>query len=447
VVRWRGADYVNIYPGPRVRPEMRAVLSNPSDLDFGGYARLVGHEVETPEVAAGDTAVLALYWEPMASFPADDFSVYVGLRDAQGQLYGRADSQPVGRFVPVSLWQPGQVVRDAQQIRIPPGTPPGDYTLEVGFFSPSLGQTLEIRDAIAARGDRVPLAQLRVRAAEHSPRAGDDLGVAHLLEPPLALGANGPLLLGYEAELPAALTAGDGLPVTLLWRAGEAPPMDAEIFVQLRADERVWRRSRGHTSGQIHPLEGQLTRDAWTALLPVDAPAGRYQLELAAVSPAGEMLLATLGEVDVTARAQQFAAPQPAYPEGKMLGEAAQLVGYDLGGVAACDGAVCLKGEPLELTLYWRVVGESDRDLVRFVHLLDAEDRIVAQNDAAPGGIAATSWAAGEFVADDVALEVEGLSAGDYRLAVGLYDPATGQRLMIPGGEDRIVLSQTVVAR
>ena len=87
VVQWRGADYVKIYPGPDVRPEDRDPLPNPSALNFGDYARLVGHDVETPEVAAGDDAVLTLFWESLAPFPADDFSVYVGLRDAQGNLY------------------------------------------------------------------------------------------------------------------------------------------------------------------------------------------------------------------------------------------------------------------------------------------------------------------------------------------------------------------------
>jgi len=36
------------------------------------------------------------------------------------------------------------------------------------------------------------------------------------------------------------------------------------------------------------------------------------------------------------------------------------------------------------------------------------------------------------------------LPAGRYRLAVGLYDPVTAQRLTLPTGEDRVLLSQPV---
>jgi hypothetical protein len=68
----------------------------------------------------------------------------------------------------------------------------------------------------------------------------------------------------------------------------------------------------------------------------------------------------------------------------------------------------------------------------------------VAQHDRAPeGGFYPTSqWDVGESVADIYPLALpETLAPGAYRLVVGLYDPATGQRLLTMGGEDAVELA------
>lgn len=451
IIRWRGADYANIYAGPRVRQEDRAGLPNPAAFDFGGYARLVGHQLETPEVAAGNAAVLTLFWEPVASFPAGDFSVYLGIRDGQGNLIGKADALPGDGLLPVNQWREGQVVRDVHTVRIPPGAPPGDYTLEVGLFSPELGQALEINDDQGgARGNRIPLAQVRV--AKPSGPQGDpaDLGVQYKSNAPTTLGTDGPELLGYDWEATDRLNAGDGRLLALLWRAGKQPPAGTELLLQLSADGQRWQRRVGHPLGGPYPPEqwapGELVRDTWTALLPVDAPAGRYRLDVVARVPGGEKLLATLGEVEVATRPRQFSAPQPAYPQDVTLGKLARLRGYDFAdGVASCEDSKCLaQGAPLEVTLHWQAIEEMDRGYVRFLHLLDADGRIVAQRDEPPGGHPTTGWAPGETVADRATLDASGLPTGVYRLAVGLYDPATGQRLASADGQDRVVLSQEI---
>ena len=36
--------------------------------------------------------------------------------------------------MPIDRWRPGQVLRDRQRIPMPPGTPPGTYTLYLGAF-------------------------------------------------------------------------------------------------------------------------------------------------------------------------------------------------------------------------------------------------------------------------------------------------------------------------
>ena len=103
--------------------------------------------------------------------------------------------------------------------------------------------------------------------------------------------------------------------------------------------------------------------------------------------------------------------------------------------------ALCLPaGAPLELTLWWQAAGESERDLARFLHVVDAEGRPVAQQDGQPGGYSATSWVQGETIRDPVVLDTGALPAGSYGLVTGLYDTATGERLVTPDGADHVVL-------
>jgi len=107
---------------------------------------------------------------------------------------------------------------------------------------------------------------------------------------------------------------------------------------------------------------------------------------------------------------------------------AVRLVGY---GVERSEGGW------LNVRLRWRAADEVGVDYAVFVHLLDQSGALVAQHDGLPqDGYAPTrTWRAGEVVDDrhSVALPPD-LPAGDYRLAVGLYDPLTGERLPLAGG-------------
>ena len=90
-----------------------------------------------------------------------------------------------------------------------------------------------------------------------------------------------------------------------------------------------------------------------------------------------------------------------------------------------------------------------------FVHLYDVESgALVAQADVVPRGwtYPNTWWEAEEVVSDKVVLSLEGVPAGTYSLAVGVYDPETGERLLISGQatdfiveESRLILPEKVI--
>jgi hypothetical protein len=100
--------------------------------------------------------------------------------------------------------------------------------------------------------------------------------------------------------------------------------------------------------------------------------------------------------------------------------------------------------------LYWQALGASDRPYSVFVHLLDDSGEALGYGDSEPAGgqYPTTGWLAGEYLKDPHEMLVRpDAPAGTYRLAIGLYDPATGERLRTADGADHVVLDTPVTVR
>jgi hypothetical protein len=98
----------------------------------------------------------------------------------------------------------------------------------------------------------------------------------------------------------------------------------------------------------------------------------------------------------------------------------------------------------VQVTLQWQAAQPAAAPLHTFVQLLDEQGQLVAGWDSVPqaGFAPTTAWQPGEPVTEHLALVVpEGTPPGTLRLIAGLYDPATGQRLLTPEGADAIQLT------
>jgi 4-amino-4-deoxy-L-arabinose transferase-like glycosyltransferase len=96
-------------------------------------------------------------------------------------------------------------------------------------------------------------------------------------------------------------------------------------------------------------------------------------------------------------------------------------------------------GDVVPLTLFWRANQPIERDLKVFVHLLNAEGQLVAQRDSQPvGGMRPTStWQVDEPIVDRYGVLLPGdLLPGEYQLIAGLYDPVSGERLLVRTSAD-----------
>jgi hypothetical protein len=109
------------------------------------------------------------------------------------------------------------------------------------------------------------------------------------------------------------------------------------------------------------------------------------------------------------------------------FGTLARLIGYDAPANIAA-------GQDYTITLYWEVLEPDGRDYTVFVHLLDEQGRLIEQADGPPqdNNYPTSYWAAGEIIADPHTLAGDlSIPPGRYQPVIGLYDPATGQRIPI----------------
>jgi len=81
-----------------------------------------------------------LRWQALRKPPAD-YTVFVHVLDARGQVIEQSDSPPQAGTYPTSLWDAGEIVQDVHQMTVPPGA-----TLEVGLYTQPDVQRLPARD-------------------------------------------------------------------------------------------------------------------------------------------------------------------------------------------------------------------------------------------------------------------------------------------------------------
>jgi len=114
---------------------------------------------------------------------------------------------------------------------------------------------------------------------------------------------------------------------------------------------------------------------------------------------------------------------EPRYPLSANFNNEIEILGYDLASPPRA-------GEPLEVVLYWRVLGRArgDIDYSFFLHLADLRGYLWAQADSL--GYPPSSWQEGDLVAEWFTLPIPpDTPPREYRLQVGLYDRTTGERV------------------
>jgi Dolichyl-phosphate-mannose-protein mannosyltransferase len=270
----------------------------------------------------------------------------------------------------------------------------------------------------------------------------DQANVLSPIEPthPLDVIFGGQLrLLGYDLDPPIAMP-GDQIRVTYYWQS--LVDSESEYLVAsnlLDAFSNAFRKRVSEPANAMAPTSlwgrGEVVLDSQTIKVPKTAHPGKYRFEVEIISPDAPDSPLAMSQtedrlfLDPFTIASQAAKPNTStHPLAIAVGEPrlATLIGYDL-----ASGTVP-PGKPLHVTLYWRADRPAPTDYSVFLHLLDAEGHMVAQQDGPPqNGNAPTSWwQPGDLIPDAHALSIpSGIRPGTYVLAIGIYDSLKGPRL------------------
>lgn len=125
--------------------------------------------------------------------------------------------------------------------------------------------------------------------------------------------------------------------------------------------------------------------------------------------------------------------PSIAHPLNAALGDGIVLAGYSLRQTKKASAY------QVDLDLYWQATKPVTGDYKVFVHWSDEKDTILTQQDGRPATNMRPTWTwrCGEVLVDHYTLALPvGLQAPEQTtLYVGMYDPVTGTRLPIAGGD------------
>ena len=429
---WVGQLVFRYYSMPtKTGPALQEDFEHP--VFFGNNVALQGYRLGVETSGRAQVVQLDLVWEARVEMD-EDYMVGARIVDGEGQVWGQTNSAPLGNFRPTVRWQPGEIVRDHLGLLLWPGTPPGKYSVQTWMYREMDGTLLPISVGESEETkERLDLAEIHVEAPQFPPNY-TMLG----LETPLDMAFDGLSLLGYQAT-GTQVKPGENLGLVLFWQATQAdlPGYIASVWLE---DTKGRRWDEEHLAiGGNYPTDqwsaGQVVRTPHTFSVPPDVPDGSYDIKLQVADSTGAPgTTATLMALNIKSRVKRFDLPRIDHPQTANLAHQVEFLGYDLPVTRVSAG------ETLPLTLYWRALSPMDTSYTVFNHLVGPDDEIVGQWDAIPvqGTLPTTQWVKGEVIEDvhQIPIRDDAAPGTPSRIIIGLYDPATGQRLDVVEAEN-----------
>jgi hypothetical protein len=251
-------------------------------------------------------------------------------------------------------------------------------------------------------------------------------------------------LVGYDLGQ-EKLSPGQRLPVTLYWRSTRGLSTDYSVVFEAKSvagnEGGSWSESLGSDQYPTSQWRwGEVLVSKHRLQMPPKARSGFYVLNMRLLDKStGEVLeREILGKLEFVERARNFEDPQVQFPVGTNLGDVAQLIGYDL------PETTTQAGQSFPLKIYWRALSETSTSYTVFIHVVGPDGIIRGQWDSVPGAgaLPTTGWVTGEVVSDQYVVPMApNAPSWQYTILVGMYDPWTGQRLLVEGPSARDSIS------
>lgn len=419
-------------------------------INLGGEMTLHGYTLPARATPADQPIRVDLYLSTQRPLNTN-WMAYARLVDGTGQLWSLRDNgtpDDLRTLPPTSLWPEGMYGHWAYLAYPLPGTPPGEYWIEIALFERDTWRTLPVLDAQGQpAGLTTRIGPLQIGRARVQPSI-ESLGIAT----PLNVKVAGSLhALGYTLDRVEA-QSGDTLHLTLFWQAAARVNQNWTIDLALNNGETTLPLAQGAAivSGDsaVPWRAGDVARSQHALRIPPYTPGSTYALQAVVLDDPGKTA-AQFEAGQITVHAPQRTMVTPAHMARHVeanLGDRVTLLGFDM------DETTLLAGKTLSMTLYWQARQEMDVGYKVFVQLVGANG-VLAQIDAIPANDArpTTGWIAGEVIADLYALALPAdAPPGEYQLIAGLYDPTTLRRLLVLDAQgntsgDRVSLSMVQV--
>ena len=420
---------------------------------FGGVAQ-VDSVVLPPSANAGQQVPATLVWEALAAHPTDAYQTFIHLLEpdaATSSEWGNG----TGQLYPSSEWEPGERIVSILPVATDPTAVPGAYRLDLGFVT-TKGNSAPLRATWSGgSGDTAPIGTMALIQQPTTTASLPPLPAGMKLLPMNVEG--GGLELVASRSLPASAKTGDQLDVGLLWRAMQDQPSASAVQLELkRQDGQVVQQTTAPLLGGRYPPSelraGTVVRDEQLLVVGPRAPDEQLSLGVQLLDASGAVLSssqsdvsAMLGTISVQGRSHNMQPPADlGTPQNASFGDKLELLGTSLAPATAKPGA------EVSVRLHWKALAEMDTGYKVFIHVLDAtQTQVLAQRDAEPhnGEEPTTGWLPGEYVDDEYKLSLPAnLPAGEYPVEVGVYDPRSGQRLVLSNGDSRLLLGELAVA-
>jgi hypothetical protein len=117
-------------------------VQNSLNSNFDDKITLLGYDLSSSTVRAGETLCLDLYWKAQRRLDTS-YGVQARLVDSALNIYAQQDNAHPGSY-PTSWWEEGKYMKDTHRITVPESTPSGQYLLQVGLYDPSTLQPLPV---------------------------------------------------------------------------------------------------------------------------------------------------------------------------------------------------------------------------------------------------------------------------------------------------------------
>jgi hypothetical protein len=243
-------------------------MEHPLEVNFEDNIRLLGYDLPSRRVEPGDSLPIILYWQGL-QWLAEDFVIFSRLLDnpqdyGQQAAWGGYDRLARENYSTL-FWAPGEVVTDGFAVPVDPNTPPGVYTLSLGWYRQVEGQAQSLPILNPETGEltgatAVTIGPIKVGGPPEEltvDQATPETEVNVLLGEQIEL-------LGFDLARPetddSAAEKSDPLRLTFYWQA--LNPMDADytVFVHLRNEA-------GETVAQKDspPANGAYPTSLWDA--------------------------------------------------------------------------------------------------------------------------------------------------------------------------------------